>query len=337
METSKKIKDVLRQYLRDNKLTITAFVEKSGIPRNSVASWLAGRTVPNTESARRLSNSLGIPIEEMAVLCVKKSDHKCLLTYVLECMSYVLGKNMVTMLNEADICFTSYMQWQYQKCSLSLLSMYRLSDAFNWEIPIIDRWTVSKVPDVIDTSIFLNTEKKDLPEELSVIDDAIAAGNFGKYIYKLMSRKRMSQSCLARTIGVSKELISSWIHDRILPSHEIIGKLAVAVDTPVEDIALVVVDINNHMYQLTYMLDILHYMVGVGLTEMFGKMYITPSSYYQWRTNRHRISLSNRNKLSEVFSWSPDLIKDLSNQLVSPIVDMELLKVAKESYIKYYI
>lgn len=59
---------------------------------------------------------------------------------------------------------------------------------------------------------------------------------FGNYICKLREEKKLTQTELAKQLDVSDKSISKWENGQAFPRIETFEKLAVALDTTVEDI-----------------------------------------------------------------------------------------------------
>ena len=59
---------------------------------------------------------------------------------------------------------------------------------------------------------------------------------FGNYICKLRENKNLTQTELAKALDVSDKSISKWENGQAFPRIETFEKLAVALDTTVEDI-----------------------------------------------------------------------------------------------------
>ena len=59
---------------------------------------------------------------------------------------------------------------------------------------------------------------------------------FGNYIYKLREEKNLTQTELAKQLDVSDKSISKWENGQAFPRIETLEKLAVALDTTVEDV-----------------------------------------------------------------------------------------------------
>ena len=65
---------------------------------------------------------------------------------------------------------------------------------------------------------------------------AVNMFKFGNYICKLRENKNLTQTELARILDVSDKSISKWENGQAFPRIETFEKLAVALDTTVEDI-----------------------------------------------------------------------------------------------------
>lgn len=157
---NKKFNEFLQDYLHDNNIKRDDFAKKVGVSNSTLYRWISGVGKPDAMIVPNIARATGVPVEKLGPMIADTNGHMHKLTYMLDCLHYMVGESRKDMLNILGISHLTYQNWRKGPFGPSISNMLALSKTLGWDIHTIDHWATCAPSKSVDDSVMWGKTKR---------------------------------------------------------------------------------------------------------------------------------------------------------------------------------
>lgn len=155
---------------------------------------------------------------------------------------------------------------------------------------------------------------------------------FSAYITQYAVLNGISTAEMAKGMGYSYNTVRKWIKGICVPGCLKTKELADYFGISVEELALIIVNKNDHSYLLSYLLDCIHYALCMPMYELCTAVGTSETAYFGWKNLNCHPTNETINSVSKAFSWDPESVNLWCSRSIPSVIKVDVIQGACKSF-----